>query len=199
MGYVMRSAGWVLLLVLTVMVGCDDRDELVLVEKADFPGGYDMNYEKAMFGAGCFWGVESKLRAVEGVVDAAVGYSGGEMESPCYEDVCSGRTGHAEVVEVTFDPAVVSYEGLLEVFWGIHDPTTRDRQGPDVGPQYRSVVFYETEEQGGIARGFKAKLEESGKFEGEIVTEITAAGTFWRAEEYHQRYLEKKGLKGCGL
>ena len=176
----------------TSIIGCGDRDELVLAEKADLPGGYDMSYEKAMFGAGCFWGVESKLRAVEGVVDAAVGYSGGETEDPCYKDVCSGRTGHAEVVEVVFDPAVVSYEGLLEVFWGMHNPTTRDRQGPDVGPQYRSVVFYETEEQREIARAFKEKLEESGKFSGEIVTEIKAAGPFWRAEEYHQRYLEKK-------
>jgi peptide-methionine (S)-S-oxide reductase len=189
----MRSVSWVLLLIITVIIGCDDRDALVMVEKADLPGDCDMSYDKAMFGAGCFWGVEAKFRAVEGVVDAAVGYSGGEMEAPGYKDVCSGRTGHAEVVEVVFDPAVVSYEGLLEVFWGMHNPTTRNRQGPDVGSQYRSVVFYETEEQGAVARAFKAKLEDSGKFTGEIVTEIKPAGTFWRAEEYHQRYLEKKG------
>lgn len=163
------------------------------------PGGYDMSSEKAMFGAGCFWGVEAKFRSVNGVSDVTVGYSGGFTEKPSYRQVCSGQTGHAEVVEVVFDPDVVSYQKLLRVFWGMHNPTTLNRQGPDVGTQYRSVVYYVTDEQGEIARAFKEKLERSGRFDREIVTEIIPAGPFWRAEEYHQRYLEKKGIKSCGL
>jgi peptide-methionine (S)-S-oxide reductase len=152
--------------------------------------------EKATFGAGCFWGVEAEFREVPGVVDVAVGFAGGTTVNPSYEDVCTGRTGHAEVVEVTFDPAQVSYEQLLDVFWKIHDPTTRDRQGPDFGTQYRSVIFYHSPEQRDAAMRSKAALEASGRFRRPIVTEISPAGPFYRAEEYHQRYLEKQGRVG---
>ena len=148
---------------------------------------------KATFAAGCFWGVEATFRRVEGVVDTAVGYSGGHLENPTYEDVCTGKTGHAEVVQVIYDPKEVSYERLLEVFWGCHDPTTRNRQGPDVGTQYRSAIFYHTPEQRATAERSKAAQQRSGRFKRPIVTEITPASTFYRAEEYHQRYLEKRG------
>ena len=153
----------------------------------------------ATFGAGCFWGVEAAFRQVEGVADAAAGYLGGHLESPTYEDVCSGRTGHAEVVQVEFDPAVVSYQELLDVFWKSHDPTTLNRQGPDVGAQYRSAVFYHTPEQAEFAAASKQALAESGRFSSPIVTEISPATTFYRAEEYHQRYLEKRGLASCSI
>ncbi len=153
--------------------------------------------EKATFGAGCFWGVEVAFRQLEGVADTAVGYSGGSLENPTYRDVCTDRTGHAEVVEVTFDPSRVSYERLLDVFWDNHDPTTLNRQGLDVGTQYRSVIFFHTGEQEAAARKSKAKQESSGRFRRPIVTEIVSATAFYRAEEYHQRYLEKKGLATC--
>lgn len=149
--------------------------------------------EKAIFGAGCFWGVEAAFRRIEGVEDAVSGYSGGTTRNPTYENVCSGQTGHAEVVEVTFDPKRVSYEKLLEAFWACHDPTQLDRQGWDVGSQYRSAIFFHTPEQEAAARASKKALEDSGRVNGEIVTEITRAGEFWRAEEYHQRYHEKQG------
>ncbi len=152
---------------------------------------------KATFGAGCFWGVEEEFRKVPGVRDTAVGYSGGSLEKPTYKDVCSDRTGHAEVVEVDYDPAVVPYETLLDVFWNGHDPTQKNRQGPDVGTQYRSVIFFHTPEQETAARASKERLEKSGHFSRPVVTEITPAQTFWRAEEYHQRYLEKRGLGSC--
>ncbi len=152
---------------------------------------------KATFGAGCFWGVEEEFRKVPGVRDTAVGYSGGSLEKPTYKDVCSDRTGHAEVVEVDYDPAVVPYETLLDVFWNGHDPTQKNRQGPDVGTQYRSVIFFHTPEQETAARASKERLEKSGRFSRPVVTEITPAQTFWRAEEYHQRYLEKRGLGSC--
>ncbi len=154
---------------------------------------------KANFAAGCFWGVEAAFRQVEGVVDAAVGYSGGRLENPSYEDVCSGRTGHAETVEVDYDPAKVSYEQLLDVFWENHDPTTLNRQGPDVGEQYRSAIFFHTPEQQAAAAASKEKLEKSGKYKRPIVTQIEPASRFWRAEEYHQRYLEKHGLAHCRI
>ena len=150
--------------------------------------------EKAIFGAGCFWGVEATFRRVPGVVDVAVGYSGGSSESPSYEEVCTGRTGHAEVVEVEFDSAVVSYEELVDVFWSCHDPTTRNRQGPDVGTQYRSAIFFGSPEQQATAIASRDKLEASGRLRSPIVTEITRASAFWRAEEYHQRYIEKRGI-----
>ena len=152
--------------------------------------------EKATFGAGCFWGVEATFRAVEGVQDVAVGYSGGTTENPTYEDVCTGTTGHAEVVEVDFDPDAVTYESLLQVFWDCHNPTTRNRQGPDVGTQYRSVIFCHSSAQQAAAEQSKQQLQESGKYGGEIVTEIETAGPFWRGEEYHQQYLAKRGVKG---
>jgi peptide-methionine (S)-S-oxide reductase len=153
--------------------------------------------ELATFGAGCFWGVEATFRSVNGVQDAAVGYLGGTMENPTYKDVCTGRTGHAEVVQLVYDPAVVSYERLLDVFWENHNPTTLNRQGPDVGTQYRSAIFYHSEEQKRIAEESKAKLPASDRFSRPIVTEITPASTFYKAEDYHQRYLEKRGLASC--
>ncbi|HXM78526.1 MAG TPA: peptide-methionine (S)-S-oxide reductase MsrA [Thermoanaerobaculia bacterium] len=154
---------------------------------------------KATFAAGCFWGVEAAFRQVPGVRSTAVGYSGGTLEAPTYADVCNGHTGHAEVVEVDFDPARVSYNALLDVFWENHDPTTLNRQGPDVGEQYRSAVFFHDPEQEKTARASKEKLERSGRFRRPIVTEITPASRFWRAEEYHQQYLEKKGLASCKI
>jgi peptide-methionine (S)-S-oxide reductase len=153
----------------------------------------------ATFGAGCFWGVEADFRDVKGVVDAAVGYSGGTLPNPTYRDVCTDSTGHAEVVQVTFDPAQVSYEKLLEVFFSLHDPTTPNRQGPDVGTQYRSAIFFHTPEQEAAAGAAKEKLQKSGRFARPIVTEIAPASQFFRAEEYHQRYLEKRGLRACHI
>jgi peptide-methionine (S)-S-oxide reductase len=154
---------------------------------------------KASFAAGCFWGVEAAFRQVEGVRETAVGYSGGRTEDPTYESVCAGRTGHAEAVEVEFDPAKVSYEQLLDVFWENHDPTTLNRQGPDVGEQYRSAIFFSTPEQEAAAIASKKAREKSGRYKRPIVTEITPASTFYRAEEYHQRYLEKHGLAHCRI
>jgi peptide-methionine (S)-S-oxide reductase len=155
--------------------------------------------EKATFGAGCFWGVESAFRQVAGVTDAAVGFMGGTTANPSYRDVCTGRTGHAEVTQVTFDPARVSYERLLDVFWEIHDPTTLNRQGPDHGTQYRSVIFYHTPEQEAAARASLQKLEAAKKFSRPIVTQIVPAADFYRAEEYHQRYFEKNGISACHI
>ncbi|TDI97763.1 MAG: peptide-methionine (S)-S-oxide reductase [Deltaproteobacteria bacterium] len=150
--------------------------------------------KKAMFGAGCFWGVEATFRKVAGVRSARVGYSGGSVENPTYEDVCSGKTGHAEVVQVEYDPLEVSYEDLLEVFWDCHDPTTVNRQGPDIGTQYRSAVFFHAADQELTAITSKEKLQSSGRYPSPIVTEITPAEAFYLAEDYHQRYLEKRGL-----
>lgn len=150
---------------------------------------------KAIFGAGCFWGVEAAFRGVPGVVDAPVGYSGGSAEGPTYEQVCTGGTGHAEVVQVEYDPRAVSYDELLEVFWKNHDPTQVDRQGPDVGSQYRSAIFYVDEEQRRIAEASKERARDS--YKRPIATEISPAGIFYRAEEYHQRYFEKKGISSC--
>lgn len=153
--------------------------------------------EKATFGAGCFWGVEETFRKIAGVTSTAVGYLGGDFQNPTYEDVCSGRTGHAEVVQLEFDPSVVSYRQLLEVFWKSHDPTTLNRQGPDVGSQYRSAVFYHTPQQMEAAVASKAQLEQDRRGSRPIMTEITEASTFYRAEEYHQKYLQKKGQDSC--
>jgi peptide-methionine (S)-S-oxide reductase len=151
----------------------------------------------ATFGAGCFWQVEVELRNVPGVLDTAAGYMGGTLAEPTYRDVCTDRTGHAEVVQVEYDPALVSYDELLEVFWRIHDPTTKNRQGWDFGSQYRSVIFYHDADQETAAR---ASLEGARpRFRRPIVTEIAPAGEFWRAEDYHQRYLEKRGLASCTL
>ena len=153
--------------------------------------------EKATFGAGCFWGIEAGFRRVPGVIDAAVGYEGGTLEHPSYRDVCTDTTGHAEVVQVEYDPDKVSYGDLLDVFWKIHDPTTRNRQGFDVGSQYRSAIFYHDEAQHAAAVAARDALDAGGRFRRPIVTEITPAGPFYRAEEYHQRYFEKHGRHGC--
>ena len=153
--------------------------------------------EKATFGAGCFWGVEATFGQVPGVVDTAVGYMGGTLENPTYQAVCTDTTGHAEVVQVSFDPSRVSYEQILEEFWKIHDPTTLNRQGPDVGMQYRSAIFFHAPEQEVAARASKEKQQASGRFRRPVVTEIAPASTFYRAEEYHQRYFEKRGMPSC--
>jgi peptide-methionine (S)-S-oxide reductase len=155
--------------------------------------------EKATFGAGCFWGIEAAFRQIDGVKSTAVGYMGGTMKNPTYQDVCSSKTGHAEVVQVEFDPALVSYEQLLNVFWENHDPTTLNRQGPDVGPQYRSAIFFHTPEQEAAAKASKDTIARSGRFHRPVVTEITPAPEFWRAEEYHQQYLEKRGVSHCRI
>jgi peptide-methionine (S)-S-oxide reductase len=155
--------------------------------------------ELATFGAGCFWGVEAAFRRVPGVIDAAVGYSGGRTDNPTYRDVCSDDTGHAEVVQVTFDPEKVSYPQLLDVFWTVHDPTQVNRQGPDHGTQYRTAIFFHSPEQEAAAKKAKQELQATGKFRAPIATEITPAGTFYRAEEYHQRYLEKRGAASCHI
>ena len=155
--------------------------------------------EKATFGAGCFWGVEEAFRQMKGVTNTAVGYMGGTLQNPTYKEVCTDRTGHAEVVQVEYDPAQVSYEDLLNVFWENHNPTQINRQGPDVGTQYRSAVFYHTPEQRAAAEASKERLQNSGKFKKPIVTEITPAADFWRAEEYHQQYLAKRGLSHCHI
>lgn len=156
-----------------------------------------MKQETATFGAGCFWGVEVTFRNTPGVIDASVGYSGGSTERPTYEEVCGDETGHAEVVQVIFDPERVSYEQLVDVFFANHDPTTKDRQGPDVGRQYRSVIFYHDADQQRIADAARARWNARGRFRKPIVTEVAPAAPFWRAEEYHQRYLEKRGLASC--
>jgi len=150
--------------------------------------------EKATFGAGCFWGVEAAFCKLKGVVSTAVGYSGGSSKNPTYKDVCSGRTGHAEVVQVEYDPSKTSYEELLNVFWGVHDPTQMNRQGPDVGTQYRSAIFFHNAEQEAAAKAAKARLEKSGRYRKPVVTEIIPASEFYAAEEYHQRYFEKHGM-----
>ena len=155
--------------------------------------------ELATFGAGCFWGVEVAFRQVRGVTEALVGYLGGTLANPTYKDVCTGKTGHAEVVQVEYDPSEVAYDRLLEVFWENHDPTTLNRQGPDVGTQYRSAIFFHSPEQKDAAERSKSALAASGKLRRAIVTEITPASTFYAAEDYHQRYLEKRGLASCHI
>ncbi len=155
--------------------------------------------QHATFGAGCFWGVEAAFRQINGVKATAVGYMGGTRDNPSYEDVCYRKTGHAEVVEVEYDPALVSYETLLNVFWENHDPTTLNRQGPDVGDQYRSAIFVQSAEQQSAAEASKLQLEAEGRYRRPIVTEITQAGTFYKAEDYHQQYLEKRGLSTCHI
>lgn len=154
---------------------------------------------KATFAAGCFWGVEATFRQIPGVISTRVGYTGGSFTNPTYKDVCTNRTGHAEAVEVDYDPAKVSYDDLLKVFWENHDPTQLNRQGPDWGTQYRSAIFYHSPEQDEAARASQAKLEESGQYSRPIVTQIVPAGTFYPAEDYHQQYLEKRGLAGCHI
>lgn len=158
-----------------------------------------MSMEKATFGAGCFWGVEETFRTTPGVINTAVGYAGGATENPTYRDVCGHGTGHAEVVEAEFDPLQISYETLLDVFWKNHNPTQLNRQGPDVGDQYRSVIFYHSDAQKIAAEKSKAALEKSGRLSRPVVTLIEPAPTFYRAEDYHQRYLEKRGVSHCAV
>ncbi|MFX0083567.1 MAG: peptide-methionine (S)-S-oxide reductase MsrA [Candidatus Hodarchaeota archaeon] len=154
-----------------------------------------METQKAIFAAGCFWGVERDFRKVEGVISTRVGYTGGHFKEPTYEDVCSHKTGHAEAIEITFDPSKVSYEELLELFWSLHDPTTLNRQGLDIGTQYRSAIFYLNPEQKEKAMESKVKLEASKRYKKPIVTQIVPASDFWQAEEYHQNYIEKRKNK----
>ena len=153
--------------------------------------------QKAIFGAGCFWGVELTFSKIEGVESTAVGYCGGKVPDPTYEIVCGGQSNHAEVVLVEFDPDKVSYNNLLDTIWSLHDPTTLNRQGPDIGTQYRSVILFQDEDKAMVAKTSKEKLQESGRFINDIVTEIVPAAEFYRAEEYHQKYLEARGLGNC--
>ncbi|MCH5583907.1 peptide-methionine (S)-S-oxide reductase MsrA [Shimazuella sp. AN120528] len=154
---------------------------------------------KATFGAGCFWGVEELFRKIPGVKSTSVGYTGGTTENPTYEDVCTDKTGHAEVVDIDFDPSEVSFQDLLKIFFENHNPTTLNRQGPDKGTQYRSAIFYHSEEQKQQAEQMKKELDQSGKFSKPIVTEITAAKPYYPAEEYHQKYLQKRGKDSCHI
>lgn len=155
--------------------------------------------EEATFGAGCFWGVEEVFRRAPGVLDTEVGFMGGHVDKVTYKEVCQGDTGHAEVVHLKFDPSIVSYEQLLDIFWSKHNPTTLNRQGPDVGSQYRSIIFYNNEEQRQLAERSKEDLGRSGKYEQPIVTEIVPAAAFWRAEDYHQKYIMKGGRAACAI
>ena len=153
--------------------------------------------EKATFGAGCFWGVELTFSKIDGVLSTSVGYTGGHVPDVTYEMICTGGTGHAEVVQVEFDPTRVSYENLLKTFWSSHDPTTLNRQGPDVGTQYRSAIFFHSPEQEKTAKASRDAEQQSLRFPNDIVTEIVPAPTYYRAEDYHQKYLEKRGLGNC--
>ncbi len=157
------------------------------------------NYEQAAFGAGCFWGVEELYRALAGVIETKVGYMGGTTEHPTYEMVCTGNTGHAEAVHIVYDPALTTYAELLRIFWNNHNPTTLNRQGPDIGSQYRSVIFYYTEDQRETAEASKQELIDRKQFNDPIVTEIVPVTAFWDAEEYHQQYLAKRGLGSCHI
>lgn len=157
------------------------------------------NIEKATFAAGCFWGVEETYRSLSGVLETRVGYTGGQVENPTYEDVCSGVTGHAEALEITFDNSKIGFTDLLRIFWKSHNPTTKDRQGPDIGHQYRSAIFYHSDQQRQIAEQSKEELDKSGKYKNPVVTEIVPAQKFWSAEEYHQKYLMKRGLDSCHI
>ena len=179
---------------------CLNSASMTFVEAAkEEKAGVQAGLAQASFGAGCFWGVEAAFRELPGVRETAVGYQGGTLKNPGYDDVCSGRTGHAEVVHVEYDPSEVSYDKLLELFWAEHDPTTPNRQGPDVGTQYSSVIFAYTPAQKEAAEASKAKLEASGRFKRPIVTQVVDAPEFYRAEEYHQRYLEKRGQRSCAI
>lgn len=153
--------------------------------------------QKATFAAGCFWGIEAAFRQIPGVISTKVGYTGGDLTNPTYKDVCTGTTGHAEGVEIEFEPEVISYEKLLKVFWKIHDPTTLNRQGPDIGTQYRSAIFFHTPEQEAIAKESKERLEIYGDLKNKIITQIVQASKFYCAEDYHQRYYEKNGMTAC--
>ena len=170
-----------------ILVSKDKQEDLQVVR------------EKATFGAGCFWGVETRFAEIPGVLDTAVGYEGGSLDNPTYKEVCTDRTGHAEVVEVTFDPSRVGYEALLDAFFSLHDPTQLNRQGPDWGTQYRTVIFTHSDEQALEAKAKIAELNAAGVFRTPIVTDVTPHTEFWRAEEYHQKYLEKRGMVACHI
>ena len=187
-----------IIVIILFVIGCNIEGKEKQVEKViENKGAPKM--EKATFAAGCFWGVEARFRQVKGVKATSVGYMGGSLPNPTYEDVCTDKTGHAEVVEIIYDPSQVSYDELLEVFWQCHDPTTLNRQGPDIGTQYRSAIFFHSAEQETAAKAAKEKLEKSGIYQQPIVTRITPATQFYRAEEYHQQYLEKHGLNQCRI
>lgn len=179
--------------------GADDTDDTGSVDRLATPSPSSEAPEGATaiatFAAGCFWGVEARFAAIPGVVDAVVGYTGGTMAHPTYEDVCAGTTGHAEAVHLEYDPDIVTYEQLVTAFFAMHDPTTLDRQGPDVGSQYRSAIFFHTPQQEATARSVALRLAQSGAFDDPIVTEIVPAGAFWCAEEYHQDYFERQGVE----
>jgi len=177
----------------TPAAGSDDGPGAPAGTTASPATSYPPGTAVATFAAGCFWGVEARFAVIPGVLDAEVGYTGGTAEEPTYEEVCSDATGHAEAVRLRYDPDVVTYEQLVEAFYAMHDPTTEDRQGPDVGSQYRSAIFFHSSRQEEIARAVTARLEASGAYDDPIVTEIVPAGTFWRAEDYHQDYYERRG------
>ncbi len=184
---------------LFISMSCGEKGVHKMSEERSAENSVNKRFDKAMFGAGCFWGVEALFLKVPGVIDAVSGYSGGHTENPNYEEVCTDKTGHAEVVEVVFDPEKVSYGELVEFFWIIHTPTTLNRQGPDVGRQYRSAIFFYSKEQEEIAKESKTMLEQSGKYKQPVATEITKASKFWRAEKYHQRYIENHPGYVCPL
>jgi len=203
-GYISIVTIAALAAMLVALGGCDGNKETAPMTTSQTPRAADTadpaaaaKYETATFAAGCFWGVEATFRKVPGVIDTSVGYTGGTTKNPTYKDVCTDRTGHAEAVQVIFDPATVSYEKLLAVFWACHDPTTPNRQGPDYGSQYRSAIFCHGPGQESAATASKERLRQSGRFKAPIVTEIAPAGPFWRAEDYHQRYHEKHGGGAC--
>jgi peptide-methionine (S)-S-oxide reductase len=180
-----------------LLIGCDARAQQDFARSTAPPHVGDGAMQKATFGAGCFWGIEAAFNKIKGVTSTAVGYSGGDFDNPTYQNVCSGTTGHAEVVQVEYDPSVVSYEGLLDSFWNCHNPTQENRQGPDIGAQYRSVIFFHTPEQQSAAIAAKQRLEGSVGGGLRIATRIEPASTFWRAEDYHQKYVEKQGRASC--
>jgi peptide-methionine (S)-S-oxide reductase len=191
----MRSIQVILAIAAILACGAGQSKQTQITEPKELP----MKTDTAMFAAGCFWGVQAEFDKVKGVVQTAVGYTGGHTEKPTYKDVCSDTTGHAEAVEVVFDPTVVTFEQLLDKFWSMHDPTTLNRQGPDFGSQYRSVIFYHSPEQESVAVASKEKLEKAHRFPRPIVTEIVPAATFWPAEEYHQKYFQKHGGGSCHI
>lgn len=184
---------------LFISMGCSEKGGRNMSEEWSAEDLVNKGLEKAIFGAGCFWGVEALFLKVPGVVDVTSGYSGGHTENPNYEEVCTDKTGHAEVVELVFNPGEISYRDLVEFFWMIHDPTTLNRQGPDVGRQYRSAIFFYSKEQEETAKESKTMLNQSGRLTQPIVTEITEASKFWRAEKYHQRYIENHPGYVCPL
>jgi peptide-methionine (S)-S-oxide reductase len=191
----MRSIQVILAVAAIPACGAGKTEQIETTQPKELP----MNSDTATFAAGCFWGVQAEFDKVKGVVATTVGYTGGHIEKPTYKDVCSDKTGHAEALQVVFDPAVVTYEQLLDKFWSIHDPTTLNRQGPDFGSQYRSVVFYHSSEQQAAAIAAREKLEKARRFPRPIVTEIVPGATFWPAEEYHQKYFKKHGGGSCHI